>query len=174
VAQTKWTAAPFTVATVEQVASINGLVDASKIDIGDILTIPQPGCCDTHTGHPISVFVPGANGGNAASAATSGGLTDVEKLEKKVAGATWAIVILSLALAATLAWAITATVFVIFLRGKVVDAVDVAPRASGAKGHVQLQSAGSTPARGGAPPPKPGRGNSDVKPELPPKTRRAV
>ena len=46
VAQAKWTKAPYTVVTVAQVASINGIVDPSSVDVGDTLTIPQVCACD--------------------------------------------------------------------------------------------------------------------------------
>jgi hypothetical protein len=110
--------APYTVVTVAQVVSINGITDANVIDVGDIITIPQPGCCDTHTGHPISVFVSTQNGGSASSAASSASSEEVNDLKKNIEGSTAAIVIFVLLFIVALVWAVVATVIAIVLHLK--------------------------------------------------------
>ena len=95
VGASKWASAPYTVATVAQVVAINGLADANVLDIGDLLVIPQPGCCDSSEAQPISVFVP-----EGSSSASSSASADADAEAKaKEAGAAAAIVILSLLLA---------------------------------------------------------------------------
>ena len=97
VGASKWASAPYTVATVAQVVAINGLADANLLDIGDLLVIPQPGCCDSSEANPISVFVPE---GSASSSTGTSASADADAAAKaKEASAAVAIVILSLLLA---------------------------------------------------------------------------
>ena len=168
VAQAKWTKAPYTVVTVAQVASINGIVDPSSVDVGDTLTIPQvcacdhlyylpthmhmhmhmhththvsslhsltlsplslsvsfsqPGCCDTHTGHPISVFASTKNGGSdgPGSSASSANTDEVDSLKKSIANSSAAIVIFIILFVAALIWAAVASVIAIVMHKKTLN-----------------------------------------------------